>query len=140
MENISLMRFDPLVVSLKEFLTHFSKSPELENFLLTRFTGFIYANLINNFFHNLNKKALGEFGLPQNKIKVIKNHFKVTLDKTRRALKFHDSSVDSVYYEKFKLDVRMYFPQFTIIIEVEKSFNPYFISFSNIHIKSIAHY
>lgn len=119
-----MAQFDTAVGSIKDLLTHFTKSNYLEEFLATRFEALIYANLISNFFNNMNTKVVNELKLPSGQILNIKKNFTTTRKEIENALKFHPSLVNEEYYKNFKKEIDTKYPEFDkLILEIESKFN-----------------
>lgn len=74
MDNKFYNELDKVYLQIKEFLNKYAKSTILQNFCLNVFESFFYANLINNFFINLNKKIIKEYNLPRRNIGIIKKN------------------------------------------------------------------
>lgn len=74
MDNKSYNELDKVYLQIKEFLNNYTKSTILQSFSLNVLESFFYANLINNFFINLNRKKIREYNLPRRNIGIIKKN------------------------------------------------------------------
>ena len=71
MNNKIFEDLDKIYFHLEEFLNNFNKSEILHNYFISEFKSFFYANLINNFFINLNRANIKAYNLPKDKIGII---------------------------------------------------------------------
>lgn len=114
---------DKLFDQIEEFLNNYSKSKILQNYFLNQFISFFYANLVNNFFINLNKENAKDYNLPKGKIGVIKRRYRDLQKDIELALSMFlvDKNIDSKYYTNFKKSLSKEFPGFLKIVdELEK--------------------
>jgi len=106
---------------LLNLLDDYPKSKIIQEFFLKKFTAFIYGNLIQNFFNNLNQKNIIKFKLPKGKIRKIKNKFADTRKDIKSAILIKLNKVDKYYYSTFKKRVENNYPGFDrIFTEIEK--------------------
>ncbi len=114
---------DKTFSSVSDALNQFCYSKVLQDCFFSSFKSFIYGNLINNFFINLNKNNVNEYKLVRGKIGIIRNKYKNFQREAKLAisLSLKDKYIDENYYQTFKLNLSEEFPDFmTIIIEIEK--------------------
>ncbi len=112
---------DKVKEGLLNIIYSHSKSKIIQEFFLKRFTAFIYGNLIQNFFNNLNQKNILKFKLPKGKIGIIKNKYTNIRKDIKLAISFKLDKVDKRYYSIFKKRVENDYPQFNrIFTEIEK--------------------
>ncbi|MCL5770702.1 MAG: DUF5677 domain-containing protein [Actinobacteria bacterium] len=108
---------------LEEFLNNYNKSEILQNYFISEFKSFFYANLINNFFINLNHRNIKEYNLPEGKIGIIKRNYKKLQQDVKLSLTWSskNNKVDEKRYINFRLNIKKEFPEFyKIISEIEK--------------------
>lgn len=114
-------QFDEVYLVIENFLNEYGKSRILQNYFVSVFKSFFYANLINNFFINLNSKNVKELNLPKGKIGQIKREYKDLRKDIKLALSLKDVKIDGNFYNDFKTRVKEEFPEFQKIIqEIEK--------------------
>ena len=83
----------------------------------------IYANLISNFFDNLNEKIASLLNLDTNEFPAIKKKLSHVQELTKSFISNPTNKVkiDNAYYELFKQDLTRNFPSFlSIVLEIEK--------------------
>ena len=123
MDNKSYNELDKVYLQIKEFLNKYTKSTILQSFSLNVFESFFYANLINNFFINLNRKIIKEYNLPRRNIGIIKKKYKQLQKDIKLVLSLSPKKekIDDKDYNNFKLRIKKDFPEFQkIISEIEK--------------------
>jgi len=123
MDNKSYNELDKVYLQIKEFLNKYTKSTILQSFSLNVFESFFYANLINNFFINLNRKIIREYNLPRRNIGIIKKKYKQLQKDIKLVLSLspEKKKIDDKAYNNFKLRIKKDFPEFQkIISEIEK--------------------
>lgn len=123
MDNKSYNELDKVYLQIKEFLNKYTKSTILQSFSLNVFESFFYANLINNFFINLNRKIIKEYNLPRRNIWIIKKKYKQLQKDIKLVLSLSPKKkkIDDKAYNNFKLRIKKDFPEFQkIIFEIEK--------------------
>lgn len=123
MNNKPYNELDKVYLQIEEFLNKYTKSTILQSFSLNVFESFFYANLINNFFINLNRKIIKEYNLPRRNIGIIKKKYKQLQKDIKLALSLSPKKkkIDDKAYNNFKLRIKKGFPEFQkIISEIEK--------------------
>jgi len=126
MDNKFLKELDELYSQIEGILNDYTKSTILQNHFLDQLKTLFYANLINNFFINLNKENIKECNLPRGKISIIKKRYNDIQKDIKSALSTSSKNkkIDEKFYKNFRLSLRKKFPEFLkIIIELEKVFN-----------------
>jgi len=112
---------DRVKKEILKFLNNYPKSEILQKHFLREFEAFIYGNLIQNFFGNLNQKNISELKLPSGKIGVIKRKYGQIKDELKLAISLKSSNVNKEYYIALKKKVERDFPGFEkIFSEIEK--------------------
>lgn len=113
---------DNIFYKITNILNNYEKSQILQNYFFGRFESFIYANLINNFFKNLNQKNIEDFNLSTNRINVINKEYETLQKEIRSVLSFSSTNkMNEKHYSDFKSDLKNKFPDFLkIISEIEK--------------------
>jgi hypothetical protein len=117
---------DSLFAECEKTLNTYCKSQVLQDYFLRIIKSFIFANLIHNFFLNLNQKNIKELNLPKRKISLIKIKYKDNFKKASKALSFFSgkSRINIADYQAFKNSVERDFPEFLKLIkEIEKAFD-----------------
>jgi hypothetical protein len=87
------------------------------------FESSFYANLINNFFLNLNTENIEEYGLSSDYVEKIKQRYKKIQEDVELALSepFEEQLIDETFYENFKAQVKKDFPDaLKLIPEIER--------------------
>lgn len=126
MNNKIFEDLDKIYIHLEEFLNNFNKSEILQNYFISEFKSFFYANLINNFFINLNRANIKAYNLPKGKIGIIKKNYKKLQQDIKLSLSFlsKNRKINENFYNKFKFKVKQEFPEFfKIILEIDKEIN-----------------
>jgi len=126
MDNKFLKELDELYSQIEEILNNYTKSTILQNYFLDQLKNLFYANLINNFFINLNKENVKDYKLPRDKIGIVKKRYNDIQKDIKSALSTSSKNkkIDEKFYKNFKLNLSKEFPEFLkIIVELEKMFN-----------------
>lgn len=114
-------QFDELYLEIEKFLNNYGKSRILQDHFIEVLNSLFYANLINNFFTNLNKENVKKINLPRGKIGQIKSKYKDIRKDTRLSLSLRHKKIDKKCYEDFTLRLRKDFPEFQKITqEIER--------------------
>ena len=116
-------QLDEVYSSIEKFLNHYGRSTILQNHFMKSLKSFFYANMISNFFTNLNRGIVKEFSLPKGKIGQIKREYKALRKDIKLALSFSlkNKEIDGEFYNNFKAGIKRNFPKFERIIqEIEK--------------------
>ncbi len=114
---------DKLFSIIKEVLDNYGNSEILQKHFLKIFESFFYANLINNFFLNLNTENIEECGLSSDYIVKIKRKYKKIRKDVESALSktLERQLIDEVFYENFKAQVKKDFPNaLKLVSEIER--------------------
>lgn len=104
-------------------LSNFSSSEILESFLFQHISSFFYANIIYNFFNNLNEKNALEMNLNLERLSDIKKRFtNIENEAKNYLLDFKDyKKIKKEYYNFFKKNVEKEFLDFfPTLLEIEK--------------------
>lgn len=123
MSNKFYNEFDKVYLKIEEFLNTYSKSTILQSYFLNQLESLFYANLINNFFVNLNRETIKGYNLPRGKIGIIKRKYKQLQKDIKLALSLSSKKkkIDDKFYNDFKLRIKKDFPEFQkVIFEIEK--------------------
>lgn len=114
-------KFDEVYLVIEKFLNGFIKSRILQNYFVSAFKSFFYANLINIFFINLNRGNVKELNLPKGKIGQIKREYKDLRKDVKLAMSLKNVKINGDFYNNFKTKVKLDFPEFQKLIqEIEK--------------------
>jgi hypothetical protein len=89
----------------------------LQKYSIDFLRAFFYANLINNFFRNLNDKNVKELKLPPGKIGQIRATYKQLLKNAKRTLCAKQFFSDEKAYNEFKNSLKERYPGFEKIVE-----------------------
>lgn len=114
---------DTLFLSISVVLSRLNKSIIIADFFFQVFSSFVYANLISNFFDNLNDKMASELDLDSRKIPFIMNEFANIRFETKISVSEGkpDKRIDHSYYEKFRNALKENFPDYLrILLELER--------------------
>lgn len=103
-------------------LGNYEKSPILQDYFYVQFRSFVYANLIDNFFKNMNQENIDELKLPQNKISLLNKEYDSLKKDVGSVLVFSsEKKLDEKTYLDFKSSLKSKFPDFLrLISEIEK--------------------
>lgn len=112
-------QFDELYLSIENLLNDYNKSTILQNHFMKMFKSLFYANILNNFFINLNNENVKEFNLPKGKIGKIKRKYKDLRKDIKLALSSSpkNKKIDGKLYNDFKTRIKKDFPEFQKIIK-----------------------
>ena len=89
--------------------------------MIAEFQSFIYGNLMQNFFDNLNQTNIKKYNLPKGNIGEIKKRYSKTLKDAKAIFPKKGSKIDSKRYNSFKSLIKKSHPPFIIIFdEIEK--------------------
>lgn len=101
-----------------DFLNEYRESKILKDFAYQLIDSIVYANLIINFFRNLNRENVIECNLPYGKIGEIRKNFKHYHRNSKLALSASEKSdfITCKDYSDFKVNVENKYPEFTAII------------------------
>jgi hypothetical protein len=114
---------DTLFLSISIVLSRLNKSIIIADFFFQLFSSFVYANLISNFFDNLNDKMASDLDLDSRKIPFIMNKFANIRSETKISVSEGkpDKRIDHSYYEKFRNALKENFPDYLrILLELER--------------------
>jgi hypothetical protein len=117
-------KLDEAYSSLNELLQQCTTSQVITKFITDKIKSTFYANLILNFFANLNQKVIEEKNLPRGRIKDIKRKYNLLNVEARKATTeiLRHKNIDEISYSRFKASLRRYFPEFgCIIYEIENA-------------------
>jgi hypothetical protein len=107
---------------ITQILDSFEKSQILQDYFFKQFKSFIYANMIDNFFKNLNQENVAELNLPQSKITVIEKEYETLRKNAKLTMPlFSKEEFDEKHYFDFRNDLKKQFPEFVkMLLELEK--------------------
>ena len=112
---------DKVKKEIMQFLNNYSKSKFLQEYFLKEFEAFIYGNLVQNFFSNLNQENISQLKLSKRKIGEIKKRYNKVISESKYAISLKFNEVNRNYYNKFKIDVKGEYSGFEKIFdELEK--------------------
>ena len=105
--------FDKLFLGIVNFLNGYCKSEVLQDYFLKNLKREIYANLINNFFLNLNEENMKECDLSIDYIEKIKDKYNEIREEVKLELSedVKNRIIDENYYNSFKDNFREDFPE-----------------------------
>lgn len=116
-------KLDEVFLELTQALSIYSKSKFLQDYFITSYISFIYANIIKNFFINLTRETIKKLNLPKSQIGEIKKKYKEIQKEINLAISISlkGKKIDEKYYSKFKFNIKKDFPEFIKILStVEK--------------------
>lgn len=119
-------KFEKTWTDIEKFLNLFEQSNVLQEYVFKHYQSLIYANMVSNFFTNLNSKKVKEQHLPSGKIGKIWKRYRVIRDDLKKVKDWNvdHMSIDKAYYKNFKSKLKRDFPEFTVILrEVEAMFD-----------------
>lgn len=113
---------DTLFNKINKHLSNYERSPILQNYFYVQFRSFVYANLIVNFFKNMNQENIDELKLPQDKVSIINKEYDSLKNDAKLILAFSsEKRFEEKNYQDFKSSLEAKFPDFLrLISELEK--------------------
>lgn len=115
---------DKLFSTIVKLLNKYNKSEILQDYYFRVFKSFFYANLLDNFFLNLNSENMKACGLSNDYVEKIKRKYKKIQEDVKLALseQYNEQLIGETYYENFKVQVKRDFPSLLkLISEIEKN-------------------
>ena len=108
---------DSLFSTVELTLNKIGKSKVLQDYFLYSIFSFVYSNIINNIFINL--EDLKETNLTNEKIIEIKSEYEDVLKEVGLALNLKSNKINKEYYNTLKFDLKKKFPTLKIIENIE---------------------
>lgn len=114
---------DQLFEGIMHLLSRMAPSVTLKDYFLQIYSSMIYAQVIFNFFNNLNLKICSELNLDSKQIPQIRE--KYAKIENQVSMFIHDPElaleIDRTYYQEFKINLQREFPNFqTILLQLEE--------------------
>lgn len=116
-------KFDEIFAGIIKVYKPYSNSETLRRFFIERFTSLIYAQIIKNYFNNLNAQNVLDEKLPKGKIGYINLRYKRLISKTNKVISnpLSRTVLTEKDYLQFKSSLEESFSEFLkILLEIER--------------------
>src|SRR5438093_10007222 len=107
------------VSSIDSFNKKFGNSKIIQNYCIQLFSSLVYANLIMNFFNNLNRKYIIENNLPYGQIAKLKKKFYKEIEQCEKVLKGPLQGyleINNNDYQSIRLKIKKNFSEYMLLV------------------------